>query len=229
MSFAGLMLIAIGVSADAFAVALTMGVKMRQFSSKYIATIALVFGGFQALMPLIGWFLGDRFLQYISAVDHWVAFALLLFVGGKMLKEAFEREEPHHEIVERICAACEARNEPAQRCSHVSQSNELEGSSGSTSTKAPAIAAVPAFTAGSLVLLGVAESIDALAVGITFPVSDVNVWSAIALIGVVTTVLSAFAVWIGHKLGSRFSKPAEIVGGVILIGLGVQILCEHLG
>lgn len=250
MSFAGLLLIAVGVSADAFAVSLTMGVKMRQFAWKYILTIALVFGGFQALMPLIGWLLGDNFLQYISAVDHWVAFGLLALVGGKMLWEAFERDEE-----ERVCSVCLEEctceesgvvganaNEP-HVASAVTETHPgqvaLAGAGNTAGEAVGGIATIerpqtqprayPKLAVGSLIMLGIAESIDALAVGITFPVANVNVWAAITLIGIVTTVLSALAVWLGHKLGAKFSKPAEIVGGLILIAIGIQVLVEHLG
>lgn len=89
--------------------------------------------------------------------------------------------------------------------------------------------AYPKLAIGTLLMLGVAESIDALAVGITFPVAGVNVWAGIALIGVVTTLLSALAVWLGHKLGTKFSQVAEILGGTILIAIGIQILIQHIG
>lgn len=232
MSFAGLLLIAIGVSADAFAVALTMGVKMRQFAWKYILTIALVFGGFQVLMPLLGWFLGENFLQYISAVDHWVAFGLLLLVGGKMLKEAFSSEDEEseaHDGEQGFGSDAVGTRGVATECADSRMGNQAVTATVDTLPQVKQLAVNPKLAAGSLLLLGVAESIDALAVGITFPVTGVNVWSAIALIGIIATALSAAAVWIGHKLGSRFSKPAEIIGGLILIGLGVQVLFEHLG
>jgi putative Mn2+ efflux pump MntP len=199
-----------------------------------------VFGGFQALMPLIGWLLGENFLQYISSVDHWVAFGLLLIVGGKMLWEAFFGDDE-----ERVCSvciddcACEGGSADGSASSTISDETPTS-SLGSGAAEAgsaavalapakPATRAYPKLAVGSLIMLGIAESIDALAVGITFPVANVNVWAAITLIGVVTTALSAVAVWIGHKLGARFSKPAEILGGIILIAIGVQVLIEHLG
>lgn len=224
MSFVGLLLIAVGVSADAFAVALTMGVKMRRFAWRYVLTIALVFGGFQALMPFLGWLIGDNFLQYISAIDHWVAFALLAIVGAHMLKEAFE-DDDDCETCPDVCA-CDS----AAEVNVGQEGSPLSGQQdGDVLTVAKAQSpAYPKIAFGSLILLGIAESIDALAVGITFPVAGVNVWSAIALIGVVTTLLSGIAVWIGHKLGARFSKPAEIIGGLILIGIGVSVLIEHM-
>lgn len=226
MSFAGLLLIAVGVSADAFAVALTMGVKMRRFAWRYLITIALVFGGFQALMPFLGWLIGDNFLQYISAVDHWVAFALLALVGGHMLKEAFSDEDCSR-CGEKCSCEAPAHGELEEERSPMPSGNTLSG--GVAIVQKNEAPAYPKLAVGSLMLLGIAESIDALAVGITFPVAGVNVWSAIALIGVVTTLLSGLAVWIGHKLGSRFSKPAEIIGGLILIGIGISVLVEHLG
>ncbi len=268
MSFLGLFLIAVGVSADAFAVALTMGVKMRTFAWKYVLTIALVFGGFQALMPLLGYALGANFLHYIESFDHWVAFGLLAIVGAKMLHEAFEDEPaclhcglfddcictsatPDSRGVESGGVAGSDDVAGAYGAAKLAPSSVAQGTNGAVldlkdlatgavataterpvpatnATPAPRVRAYPRLAFGSLMMLGIAESIDALAVGITFPVTGVNVWGAITLIGLVTFLLSALAVFIGHKLGAKYSKPAEIIGGVILILLGVQVLVEHL-
>lgn len=236
MSFAGLLLIALAVSADAFAVALTLGVKMWRFAWRYVLTIALVFGGFQALMPLIGWFLGDNFLKYMEAVDHWIAFGLLLAVGGHMLWAAFKPEEKE-------CSRCVGEctcGSGVLEAPGVPEVPGLPGDEGATDTdgaaKVERAAGVevderpyPKIALGTLLTLGIAESIDALAVGITFPVAGVNVWAGIALIGVVTTLLSGLAVWLGHKLGTKFSQVAEILGGVILIAIGIQVLVQHIG
>lgn len=187
MSFWSLFLIAVGVSADAFAVALGKGLHMRRFSYRYALIVAATFGVFQALMPLIGWLLGSRFADYIIDFDHWIAFALLAIVGGKMLWEAFSS----HEDTEKDTDSINVRE---------------------------------------LLVLGLATSIDALAVGISFAfIPAVPITAAIVLIGVTTFVISFLGVVLGHRVGIRLGKPAEIAGGIILILIGLNILFEHLG
>ncbi|MBU3804888.1 MAG: manganese efflux pump MntP family protein [Candidatus Cellulosilyticum pullistercoris] len=93
MGIIELILIAIGLSMDAFAVAVCKGLCMRKINYKHTLIIALFFGGFQAIMPLIGWVLGKQFEQYITSVDHWIAFGLLVLIGGKMIWEVFKGEE----------------------------------------------------------------------------------------------------------------------------------------
>ena len=186
MSFWALFLIALGVSADAFAVALTKGLHMRRFNLRTALVIAGTFGGFQAVMPLIGWLLGSQFASYIEDFDHWIAFGLLLLVGGKMLWEAFSPHEDTERDFDRI--------DPRQ-----------------------------------LLVLALATSIDALAVGVTLAFVDVSIVGAIALIGVTTLVLAFLGVVVGRRVGARFGKPAEIAGGVILILIGTRILFDHLG
>ena len=186
MTFLPLLLIALGVSADAFAVALTKGLHMRRFNLRHAVIIAFTFGLFQAVMPLVGWLLGTQFARYITEFDHWVAFGLLLLVGGKMLWEAFSA----HEDTERDFDRLDVRQ---------------------------------------LIVLAVATSIDALAVGITFAFVEVSIGWAVALIGVTTAVLAFVGVVVGRRVGARFGKPAEIVGGVVLILIGTRILLQHLG
>ena len=187
MSFLPLLLIAVGVSADAFAVALGKGLHMRRFNYRYALIVAATFGLFQAVMPLIGWLLGTRFADYITDFDHWIAFALLGIVGGKMLWEAFSG----HEDTEPDTDAINIRE---------------------------------------LLVLAIATSVDALAVGISFAfLPDVPITAAVALIGVTTLVISFIGVVLGHRVGIRLGKPAEIAGGVILILIGLRILFDHLG
>jgi putative Mn2+ efflux pump MntP len=186
MSFWALFLIALGVSADAFAVALSKGLHMRRFNLRNALVIALVFGAFQAVMPLVGWLLGSQFAAYIRDFDHWIAFGLLLLVGGKMLWEAFSSHEDTEKDYERI--------------------NPRE-----------------------LLVLALATSIDALAVGVTLAFVDVSIVGAISLIGATTLVLAFLGVVVGRRVGARFGKPAEIAGGVILILIGTRILFDHLG
>jgi putative Mn2+ efflux pump MntP len=186
VSFWTLLLIAVGVSADAFAVALGKGLHMRRFSLRNAVIIALTFGAFQAAMPLVGWLLGSTFSSYIRDVDHWIAFGLLGLIGGKMLYEAFSPKDDVDEDSDRL---------PLRE----------------------------------LLVLAVATSVDALAVGVTLAFLPVSIGGAVALIGVTTTVVAFVGVVVGRRVGSRFGKPAEIAGGVILILIGLNILLEHLG
>ena len=188
MGIGELLLLAVGLSMDAFAVSVCKGLSLRRATFKAEITCGVWFGGFQALMPLIGFFLGTLFATAIQAVDHWIAFGLLAIIGVNMLKEALSKEE-----------ACGCEN------------------SADLSVK-------------TMFVMAVATSIDALAVGISLAmVGNVNIFSAISLIGICTCMLSMLGVRIGNVFGSRFESKAEIAGGVILIALGLKILLEHLG
>ena len=188
MGFAELFLLAVGLSMDAFAVSVCKGLSMKKASLKAGAICGIWFGGFQALMPLIGFFLGTLFADAIESVDHWIAFVLLAFIGANMLKEAFEKK-------------CEC-----EKCKDADLSVK------------------------TMFLMAVATSIDALAVGISLAMAgNVQIFLAVALIGVTTFCLSAAGVKIGNVFGSRYEKGAQIAGGCILILLGLKILLEHLG
>ena len=183
-----LALIGVGLSMDAFAVALCKGLSMRRVNYAHAAVIALFFGVFQAVMPLIGWVLGTQFARYITSVDHWIAFALLGYIGGKMIWDAL------HEAPETAPCAGEGRLDLKE-----------------------------------LLMLAVATSIDALAVGITFAFLQVSILPAVATIGLITFALSFAGVVVGNRFGTRFQKKAEIAGGVVLVLIGLKILLEHLG
>lgn len=185
MSTWTLLLIALGVSADAFAVALGRGLHIRRLNVRDAASIAVAFGLFQALMPVLGWLLGVRFQGHITGVDHWIAFALLALIGGKMLHEALSPDTDDDPYEDHIGLR-------------------------------------------ELLVLSVATSIDALAVGISFAFLDVPIVGAAVLIGAVTAVISLTGVLIGHRAGTRFRRPAEIAGGLILIAIGVRIVLDHL-
>lgn len=187
MGFLDVFLIGIGLSMDAFAVSICKGLGMKTLNMKQAVIIALFFGVFQAGMPVIGWALGTQFESYITPIDHWIAFILLAFIGGKMIWEAFHEDD---EEIEAVDAKLDYKE---------------------------------------LTLMAIATSIDALAVGITFAFLDVNIWSAVAVIGITTFVLSIIGVAVGHAFGAKYEKPASIAGGVILICLGLKILLEHLG
>lgn len=187
MGFWELVFIAVGLSMDAFAVALCKGLEMRQFRWQRAGVIAVFFGGFQGLMPLLGWLLGRRFEAYITQVDHWIAFLLLAVIGGKMIVEGAKKP---------------AEDEKGQET---------------------------VFSLKELLVLAIATSIDALAVGITFAFLQVRILPSSGLIAATTCLLSFGGVWIGHKFGAKLQNKAELIGGVILVGIGLKILLEHLG
>lgn len=180
----GIILIAIGLAMDAFAVSVCKGLSMKKISIKKLLIIALYFGIFQALMPVIGYFLGESFENLVTSIDHWIAFILLLFIGINMLKEAFGKSEDDNK-------------------------NDDTGFK-------------------TMIILGLATSIDALAVGITFAFLEINIFVIATIIGVITFIISAIGVVIGNKFGDKYEKKAEILGGVILIVMGIKILLEHL-
>jgi putative Mn2+ efflux pump MntP len=186
MSLWELVLIALGLSMDAFAVSLCRGFSMTKLNLRNTAVIALFFGGFQAIMPLMGWLLGRQFEGYITNIDHWIAFVLLSFIGGKMIYEVLKKD------------ACPDEDGDALKIKQ-------------------------------LLLLAIATSIDALAVGITFAFLKVSILPAASLIGVITYVLTFAGVCIGHQFGSRLKSKAELAGGIVLILIGLKILLEHLG
>lgn len=192
MGLVEVFLIGVGLSMDAFAVSVCKGLGMKRLDKGQLAVIALFFGVFQAAMPLVGWFLGRQFEEYITAVDHWIAFALLAAIGGKMLWEAF--------------------HDDGGECSECAPSEQSAG-----------------LDFKELTMLAVATSIDALAVGITFAFLGVDILSSVLVIGFTTFVLSGIGVVLGHQFGSRFEKPATILGGVVLVLIGFKILFEHLG
>lgn len=181
--------IAIGLSMDAFAVSITQGIAISPVKARHVAKIALAFGIFQGLMPLLGWLAGIQLSEFVASVDHWIAFALLAFIGARMIREAFEN----------TCGVESSRSDISWKM---------------------------------LLLLAVATSIDALAVGVTFALSGVNSFLDMAMsslvICVVTAVISAVGVLIGKKVGCLFQRGAEIFGGCVLILLGMKILIEDL-
>ena len=177
-----LFVLAVGLSMDAFAVSICKGLSLGKNKVKHMCIAGMWFGGFQALMPLIGYFLGSLFADMITKYDHWIAFILLLFIGGNMIKEAVGDEE------------------------HVDASMDVKG----------------------MFILAVATSIDALAVGVTFAFLKVAIVPAVSFIGIVTFVCSAAGVKIGSIFGTKYSKKAELFGGVVLILIGIKILVEGL-
>lgn len=186
MGFFELLLLAVSLSMDAFAVSICKGLAARGTSSRGGLICGAWFGGFQALMPLLGFYLGTLFAGAIETFDHWVAFILLVIIGINMLREAFSRGEEETADAD--------------------------------------------FSPKTMFVMAVATSIDALAVGISLAMAgNVNIWTAILLIGATTFALSAIGVRVGSIFGTRYEKKAQAVGGVILVLLGIKILLEHLG
>ena len=174
------LLLAFALAMDAFAVALVQGARFRPAIGAALG-IALAFGLAQGAMALAGWGMGVAAFQYIAAIDHWIAFALLAFIGVQMIREG-EHDE-----------------------------------------------ALRPLTGTALLVAAIATSIDALAAGITLPTLDYAPLVAAALIALVTLLMSVVGVQIGKSAGDRFGRPAEVLGGVILIGLGIRIVLEHSG
>lgn len=189
MGIMEIVFLAVGLSMDACAVSICKGLAMKKATLKEGTICGIWFGGFQALMPLIGFYLGTLFADAIKAIDHWVAFLLLAFIGIGMLREAFSKEED-----------CDCG------CGQADLSFK------------------------TMFVMAVATSIDALAVGISLAMAgNVNIFLAVALIGIITFVMSCLGVKIGNLFGSRFEKKAQAAGGIILLLLGAKILLEHLG
>ena len=182
----------------------------------------LWFGFFQALMPLIGYFLGAQFEHFITHIDHWIAFGLLTVIGVNMIREAVGEDETTSQRDD------ETTSEDSESSSL--SSSEFNGQKPTAKSQQP-IANSQQPTSNSIktmLILAIATSIDALAVGVTFAFLKVNIWKSILIIGITTFLFSFVGVKIGNVFGSRYSKTAEIVGGVILILLGIKILVEHL-
>jgi putative Mn2+ efflux pump MntP len=180
-----IVLIAVGLSMDAFAVAISIGLSVKKAGLKEMAVPGVYFGVFQAIMPTGGYFLGVSFADKITGVDHWIAFALLGCIGGNMIKDSFAKEREHTAPQEHI------------------------------------------FRFTKMLPLAIATSIDALAIGITFALFQVPIFTAAPLIGLITLGISMVGVKIGTVFGAAFKAKAECAGGLVLVVLGVKILLEH--
>lgn len=186
MDLLTLFLLAVGLSMDAFAVSICKGLAMKKISFRQTAIVGLWFGGFQALMPALGFLLGTSFASLVNVVADWIAFVLLALIGGNMIKEALSKEE--------------------------------EEADASLSFK-------------TMLLLAIATSIDAFAVGVSFAFMEIGslIIPAVLFIGVITFILSMVGVKVGNVFGTKYKSKAELVGGIILILLGVKIILEHFG
>lgn len=184
VGFFELLSLAVGLSMDAFAVSICKGLSVSKVCPKHMLICGLYFGGFQALMPLIGYLLGVNFRSMIASVDHWIAFVLLSLIGANMLRESFSKDKD-----ENVDAS---------------------------------------FGVKTMLLMAVATSIDALAVGVTFAFLNVAIVPAVSFIGITTFIFSAAGVLIGNIFGAKWKNKAEFAGGAILILIGLKILIEHL-
>ena len=183
MGIGELIVLSLGLGMDAFAVSICKGLSMKKMNWKKALIIGLYFGGFQAIMPVLGYSLSKGFENFVTSIDHWIAFILLGVIGINMIKEAISKENDVH----------------------------------NDSVKFK-----------EMIVLAIATSIDALAVGITFAFLNVNLILAISLIGIITFIISVLGVKVGNIFGDKYEKKAEFAGGIILIFLGIKILVEHL-
>ena len=179
-----IILLGVSLAMDATAVSICKGLSMKKLDKKKTITIALYFGTFQAVMPIIGYLLGISFKEVVESIDHWIAFFLLAVIGINMIRESLSKEsESLNDLID-------------------------------FKTMTP---------------LAIATSIDALAIGITFAFLRVNIIGAVTIIGIITIFLSTIGVFIGNEFGNKYGKIAETLGGIVLIGIGLKILLEHLG
>ena len=182
MGIISILLIAVGLAMDSLAVSISGGIVMRPFCMRQSLRLALTMGIFQGGMTLLGWLMGVSFSSYITAFDHWIAFILLGFLGGKMIYESFGEEET----------------------------------------------TISSFSTKTLLTLGVATSIDALAVGVSMAFLKTSIYFPAFIIGFVTFALSLIGVISGYRIGKIKGINVELFGGIILIAIGVKILIEHL-
>lgn len=181
-----LFVLAVGLSMDAFAVSICKGLAMKKITFRQAAICGIWFGGFQALMPALGFLLGTTFASFVTKVADFIAFALLALIGGNMIKEALSKDE--------------------------------EEADASLDFK-------------TMLLLAIATSIDAFAVGVSFAFMEIGslIIPAVLFIGVITFAFSAVGVKVGNVFGTKYKSKAEIVGGIVLILIGVKIMLEHFG
>ncbi len=183
MDLITIIFIAVGLAMDAFAVSISNGIISKESKLNLGLKLGFFFGGFQALMPILGWWAAYSIKDYIVEIDHWIAFVLLSFIGGKMIYEAFSKKE-----------------------------NESQ----------------PKLKLYTILILSIATSIDALAVGITFTFLEIDILLPAIIIGVVSFIMSFIGVLLGAKFSKIFGNKIEVIGGLILISIGIKILIEHI-
>lgn len=186
MGLGELLILAIGVSMDALAVAICKGLSIQKLKLRQALIVGVWFGVFQALMPTIGWLLGSAFSDLITSVDHWVVFVLLAIIGGNMIRESLHKGDDEDDVN-------------------------------------------PSLAFGAMLVLAIATSIDALAVGVSLALLNVNIVATVLSIGLCTFIISTIGVKVGNVFGMKFKSKAEFLGGAVLILIGLKILLEHLG
>ncbi|MGD9570127.1 MAG: manganese efflux pump MntP family protein [Sedimentibacter sp.] len=216
-----LLIIAIGLSMDAFAVSVCKGLSLNNTNIKNSAIVGLYFGTFQAFMPLIGYFIGIQFQDYITAIDHWIAFILLVAIGLNMIKESTKNTCEINNVISED--KIELINNSVVDEKLISNVNETI-----ITKKEDKVDADKELQFKAMILLAIATSIDALTVGITFAFLQVNIFSAVSMIGIVTFIFSFIGVKIGSTFGMKFKSKAELAGGIILIVMGIKILLGHI-
>lgn len=188
MDFVSVFFIACALSADAFVVSLCKGLSVKKVELKHYAIVAIYFGGFQGIMPLLGYGLGVGFASFIARFDHWIAFLLLSIIGAKMIKDSSK--------------------------AHSCDTNGAD------------------FGYKIMLPLGIATSIDALAVGVSLAVLETHIYANALCIAIIAAIFSALALKLGNRFGlhfaNRFANKAELLGGIILVLIGTKILIEHL-
>jgi putative Mn2+ efflux pump MntP len=185
MNTFSLLLIGVGLSIDSLAASITTGACAKNIRIKHVLKVAAYMAFFQGTMPLIGWLIASSFKNIIEDYDHWVAFVLLLIIGGKLIYDGIKN------------------NEDAEPKTNPTRNLLLAG-------------------------MALATSIDAMIIGIGFGLIEINIWLAMLVIGSTTFVFSTIGVFVGEKLGNKINKGIEIVGGIVLIGLGTKILAAHI-
>ena len=183
MGIIELLLISVGLAMDAFAVSVGKGMTLKRVRLSHALNAGGWFGGFQALMPVIGYFVGRSFAEYVVSVDHWIAFGLLTLIGLNMIRETIWGDD-----------------------------EDQDGD----------------FCFRTMLLMAIATSIDALAVGISMAFLNVDIWISVGVIGIVTLLISGAGVYLGAAFGSRLGSKAGIIGGIILIAIGIKIVVEHV-
>jgi putative Mn2+ efflux pump MntP len=183
MNLITIILIAVGLAMDAFAVSVASGIAIKRQRLRNAFKFGIFFGSFQVIMPVVGWLAGLRLKDFVMNIDRWIAFGLLVFIGCKMIYESFKLEE---------------KEEAAS------------------------------YGLNTMLLLSVATSMDALAVGLSFAFLGVSITTPVIIIGVVTFMLSFLGIFIGESIGHFFERKLEALGGLVLIGIGIKILLEHL-
>ena len=201
MKLTEIFLIAVGLSMDAFAVAICLGLTMAKVSIKKALIVGLYFGTFQAGMPIIGYIVASQFAEHVVQYNHWVVFGLLLFLGVRMMWGSFKKEK----CVDRECSATPC-----------------------TDRKCPRSIKEATLNPSKMIPLALATSIDAMAVGVSFAFLYVSIIPAVSIIGVMTLFISMLGVKIGNVFGARFKSKAELVGGIILMAMGLWVLIERL-